>query len=55
MTNPMEPAERRQITACEARRMALEILHRAETERAAVAQREAERGIDWEDEPKGHE
>jgi hypothetical protein len=55
MPSPLEIAERRQISPCEARSMALEILHQAEAERAAFAQAEAERGINWEEEPKGDE
>jgi hypothetical protein len=39
---------RRRITALEARRLALDILHRAEAGRAAAAEAEAKRGIDWE-------
>lgn len=42
-------SNRRRITPREARRMALDLLYRAEAERAAAAQAEAERGIAWED------
>jgi hypothetical protein len=38
----------RRITGLEARRLALEILHRAEEAREAFAKAEAERGPDWE-------
>ena len=43
------PHKRRWISARDARNMALEILYRAEEERAKYAQEEAERGIDWEE------
>jgi hypothetical protein len=43
------------ITRSEARSLALEILQRAERERAEIAQAEAERGINWEEEPEGDE
>lgn len=49
MNNTFRTNSRRRITPLEARRMALDILHRAEAERAAVAQAEAQRGIDWEE------
>ena len=49
MSSTFQTSSRRRITLQEARRMALDILHRAEAERAAVAQAEAERGINWEE------
>jgi hypothetical protein len=49
MTTTFQTSSRRRISPLEARKMALAILHRAEAERAAAAQAEAERGIDWED------
>jgi len=48
MTTTFQTTSRRRISPLEARKMALAILRRAEAERAAVAQAEAERGIDWE-------
>ena len=53
--SPTQTAAGRPITRLEARQIALEILQRAEAERAAIAQAEAERGINWEEEPKGDE
>lgn len=47
MTSTFPAESRRRITPLEARRMALEVLRRAEAERAAAAEAEAERGIDW--------
>lgn len=49
MTSTFQTSSRRRITPLEARRMALEILHKAEAGRAAVAEAEAKRGIDWEE------
>jgi len=50
MASAFQPySSRRRISSLEARRLALEILYRAEAERAAIAQAEAERGIDWEE------
>lgn len=49
--SPMETASGRPITRLEALKIALEILQQAEAERAAIAQVEAERGINWEEEP----
>lgn len=48
-TRPFEVSSRRRISPVEARNMALEILRRAEAERLAVAQAEAEREIGWEE------
>jgi hypothetical protein len=44
-----QPYGRRRISSLEARRLALEILYRAEAERAAIAEAEARRGINWEE------
>jgi hypothetical protein len=41
---------RRRISAAVARTLALEILHRAESERSEMAAEEARHGIDWEEE-----
>lgn len=49
LTSTFQTSTRRRITPSEARRMALEILHRAEAERAAIAFVEARQGIDWEE------
>lgn len=49
MASAFQPCvSRRRITLLEARKMALEILYRAEEGRAKAAQAEAERGINWE-------
>jgi hypothetical protein len=49
VSSTFQASSRRRITIREARRMALETLYRAEAERAAAAQAEAERGINWEE------
>ena len=49
MSSTFQTSSRRRITPLEARRMALEILYRAEAGRAAAAEAEAKRGIDWEE------
>ncbi len=49
MAGAFQPYRRRRISSLEARRLALEILYRAEAERAAVAEAEARRGINWEE------
>jgi len=49
MSSTLQTISRRRITPLEARKMALEILYRAEKERADVAQAEAERGVSWEE------
>ncbi len=49
MTAPFQTRRRRRITPLEARRLALEILHRAEAGRAAAAEAEARQGINWEE------
>ncbi len=49
MAGAFQPYGRRRISSSEARRLALEILYRAEAERAAIAQAEAERGVNWEE------
>ncbi len=49
MAAAFQPYGRRRISSVEARRLALEILYRAEAERVAIAQAEAERGINWEE------
>jgi hypothetical protein len=51
----MQTAAGRAITRLEALEIAREILQRAEAERAAIAQAEAERGINWEEEPDSDE
>jgi hypothetical protein len=48
-TRTFEISSRRRIGPVEARKMALEILRRAEADRLAVAQAEAAREIDWEE------
>ncbi len=48
-TRTFEMSGRRRISPVEARNMALEILRRAEAGRAAIAQAEAEREINWEE------
>jgi hypothetical protein len=49
MSSAFQTSSRRRITPLEARRLALEILHRAEAGRAAAAEAEAKQGIDWEE------
>ena len=49
MAGAFQPYGRRRITSVEARRLALEILYCAEAERAAIAEAEAKRGINWEE------
>lgn len=49
MVAAFRPYRRRRISALEARAMALGILHRAEEGRERLAQKEAERGINWEE------
>jgi len=49
MSSTFRTSSRRRVTLREARRLALEVLYRAEAERAVAAQAEAERGIDWEE------
>ena len=49
MSSTFQTSTRRRITPLEARSLALEILHRAEAGRAASAEAEAKRGIDWEE------
>jgi hypothetical protein len=49
MAGAFQPYRRRRISSLEARRLALEILYRAEAERAAIAEAEARRGIHWEE------
>jgi len=50
MASAFQPyTSRRRITLLEARKMALEILYRAEDGRVKAAQAEAERGINWEE------
>jgi len=49
MPTPQQTAGPRRITPLEARKLALDILHRAEAGRAAAAEAEAERGIQWEE------
>ena len=51
MAAVFRPYRRRRISALEARRIALDILYRAEDERARIAEEEATRGIDWEEIP----
>jgi len=48
-SSTFQTSSRRRITPLEARRLALEILHRAEAGRAAAAEAEARQGIDWEE------
>ena len=49
MSSTFQTSSRCRITPLEARKMAMEILHRAEVGRAAAAEAEAEQGIDWEE------
>jgi hypothetical protein len=49
MRSTFQTSGRRRNSAIGARRMALEILRRAETGKAAAAEAEAKRGIDWEE------
>ena len=49
MSTTFQISRRRRITPLEARRLALEILHRAEAGRAAAAEAEAKQGINWEE------
>ncbi len=49
MSAPFQASRRRRITPLEARRLALEILYRAEAGRAAAAEAEAKQGINWEE------
>jgi hypothetical protein len=49
MCTPQPAAGPRRITPLEARRMALDIHHRAEVGRAAAAQTEAKQGTNWEE------
>jgi len=49
LSAPFQTSRRRRITPLEARRLALEILHRAEAGRAAAAEAEAKQGINWEE------
>jgi len=55
MTGPLKTVGRRHIAPGEGRSVALEILRRAEAERATLVQSEAERGIDWEEDPTDDE
>jgi hypothetical protein len=48
MSAVFEPCFRRRITGTDARRLALDILRRAEKARAAFARAEAKGGVDWE-------
>lgn len=49
ISSTFQTSSRRRIDPLEARRLALEILRRAEAGRAAAAEAEAKRGIDWEE------
>ena len=49
MAGVFQPSSRRRISPLEARRIALEILQRAEAGRARAAEAEAERGVNWEE------
>lgn len=49
MSSTFQRSSRRRITPLEARRMALEILRRAEAGRATAAEAEAKQGIEWEE------
>lgn len=48
-SSTIQGSSRRRLTPLEARRLALEILRRAEAGREAAAEAEARRGIDWEE------
>ena len=49
MSSTFQTNSRRRVSPREARKLALAVLHRAESERAAAAQSESKQGIDWED------
>lgn len=49
MTSTSQTSNRRRITPLEGRKLALDILHRAEAGKAAAAEAESRQGIDWEE------
>jgi len=49
LSSTFQTSSRRRITPLEARKMAMDILRRAEDGRAEAAEAEAKQGVDWED------